>query len=142
LRALPTWLLGQSAAQGHRLVAERMYAAHVGHRSHYSLLAALEETGPTSQADLGRRIGLDPSDVTAAMTHLENQGFVERTPDPQDKRRNLVSITASGLGHLREIDAVVGKSQDELLEPLSAQERRELIRMLQRVIEHHVPDEA
>ncbi|GAA1971040.1 MarR family transcriptional regulator [Catenulispora subtropica] len=137
LRGLATWLLGQSSNQGHRLIGERMHAAGVTSRSYYSLLAALAESGPTSQADLGRRVGLDRSDVTAAVTDLEERGFLGRTPDPADRRRNLVRITDSGTEFLAELDAEVAAAQEELLAPLTPQEREALLAMLVRVVEHH-----
>lgn len=138
LRSLPTWLLNQCATQGTRLVGERLSSADVAHRYHFSLLAALDESGPTSQADLGRRIGLDRSDVTAAINDLEKGGFVERTPDPQDRRRNLVNLTGSGRRHLDTLDTLVRTAQAELLSPLSGEEQRQLIRLLRTVVDHHI----
>jgi DNA-binding MarR family transcriptional regulator len=132
-----TWLLGQTANQGHRLIGERMHAASVPSRSYYALLAALAETGPTSQADLGRRTGLDRSDVTAAVTDLEERGCLERAPDPGDRRRNLVRITEGGLRFLGELDAELDAAQEELLAPLSPSERKTLIDMLARLVDHH-----
>jgi MarR family transcriptional regulator, lower aerobic nicotinate degradation pathway regulator len=137
LRGLATWLLGQTSAQGHRLIGERMHAAGVSSRSYYSLLVALAESGPTSQADLGRRIGLDRSDVTAAVTDLEERGYLERTPDPADRRRNLVRITDSGQEFLAKLDKEIEAAQAELLAPLSPAEREALMDMLSRVVEHH-----
>jgi DNA-binding MarR family transcriptional regulator len=137
LQTLATWLLGQSSLQGHRLIAERMAALQVGHRSQYALLTALAESGPTSQADLGRRIGLDRSDVTAAIAELEARGLVDRTPDPADRRRNLVRITDSGTEFLAVMDGEVAAAQDELLAPLSTAERERLLAMLTRIVEHH-----
>ena len=137
LRSLATWLLGQTSTQGHRLIGERMHAAGVTSRSYYSLLVALAESGPTSQADLGRRIGLDRSDVTAAVTDLEERGYLERTPDPADRRRNLVRITDSGQDFLSKLDNEVAAAQEELLAPLSPEERATLLDMLGRVVEHH-----
>ena len=137
LRGLATWLLGQSSNQGHRLIGERMHAAGVASRAYYALLTALSEVGPTSQADLGRRVGLDRSDVTAAVTDLEERGYLERTPDPADRRRNLVRITDSGAEFLAELDTEVAAAQEELLAPLSTQEREALVGMLVRVVEHH-----
>jgi DNA-binding MarR family transcriptional regulator len=119
------------------LIGERMHAAGVTSRSYYSLLVALAESGPTSQADLGRRIGLDRSDVTAAVTDLEERGYLERTPDPADRRRNLVHLTDSGEGFLAGLDKEVVAAQEELLAPLSPAERETLMEMLGRIVEHH-----
>ncbi|WP_194896364.1 MarR family winged helix-turn-helix transcriptional regulator [Catenulispora pinisilvae] len=137
LRGHATWLLGQASTQGHRLIGERMHAAGVTSRSYYSLLVALAESGPTSQADLGRRIGLDRSDVTAVVTDLEERGCLERTPDPADRRRNLVKITDSGAKFLAELDKEVVAAQAALLEPLSPEEREVMLGMLGRIVEHH-----
>src|SRR6266849_9227174 len=91
----PTWLISQVSTHAHRLLTERLAAA--GARGyHYRLLAALEEFGPASQASLGRRSGIDRSDVVAALNELGGRGLVERMPDPADHRRNIVTITPAG----------------------------------------------
>ena len=137
LRELPSWLLSQVSAASNRLVAETLHAAHASHRNHYALLATLAESGPTSQAELGRRIGLDRSDVTAAVNMLEGHGFIERVSDPADRRRNLVSLTSGGAEHLALMDAVVGRAQAELLAPLDEADRATLVSLLKRVAAHH-----
>ncbi|MEY9863287.1 DNA-binding MarR family transcriptional regulator [Catenulispora sp. GAS73] len=137
LHGRATWLLGQASNQGHRLIGERMQATGVPSRSYYPLLAALADSGATSQADLGRRIGLDRSDVTAAVTDLEGRGCLERAPDPADRRRNLVRITEDGLRFLGALDAELDAAQEELLAPLSESERKTLIAMLGRLVDHH-----
>lgn len=136
LRGTPTWLLNQTSVHAQRLVAEGM-AAVGARRYHYALLAALEEFGPASQADLGRRGGIDRSDVVAAVNELAGRGFVERTPDPVDRRRNVVTLTEAGREHLRSLDTTLGRVQDALLAPLAHDEREELVRMLTLVLEHH-----
>lgn len=133
LRALPTWLLNQAALQGQRIGAETL-AAVGAHRTHYAVLAALDEFGPDSQAELGRRCGIDPSDMVALMGLLTGDGLVERQPDPADRRRNLVSITRAGRRRLGELAEVVGAAQDELLKPLSDAERGRLVALLTRIV--------
>ena len=133
LRALPTWLLNQAALQGQRIGAETL-AAVGAYRTHYAVLAALDEFGPDSQAELGRRCGIDPSDMVALMGLLTGDGLVERQPDPADRRRNLVSITRAGRRRLDELAEVVGAAQDELLEPLSDAERGRLVALLTRIV--------
>jgi DNA-binding MarR family transcriptional regulator len=132
LDSLPTWLLSRSSGQAHRLLAEAFAAA--GARGyHYRLLAALEDLGPASQATVGRRAEMDRSDVVAALNELEADELVERAPDPDDGRQKIVSITAAGRRHLKKLDEVVASVQDELLAPLSAAERAELVRLLNRI---------
>lgn len=115
------------------------FAAVGTNRGQYAMLAALEEFGPASQAALGRQVGLDRSDVTAAVTALDERKLVERGPDPSDRRRNTVRITAAGRRHLASLDRLVASAQDELLAPLSASERRQLTALLARLVDHHTP---
>ena len=133
---MPSWLLGQAAMRAHRLVVEGLAAA--GARGyHYRLLAALEEFGPSSQAALGRRTGIDRSYVVEAINELAEGGLVERARDSDDRRRNVVTITPAGLRQLRRLDGVLADIQDEVFAPLSADEREELARLLARVLDHH-----
>jgi DNA-binding MarR family transcriptional regulator len=136
LAGKPTWLISQTAAHAHRLLSGTFAAA--GSRGyHYRLLAALEESGPASQASLGRRSGIDRSDVVAALNELGARGLVERAPDPADHRRNVVTITPAGAASLQRLESLVAGVQDELLAPLSPGERDQLIRLLSRVLAHH-----
>lgn len=136
LTAKPSWLISQVSAHAHRLLTERLATA--GARGyHFRLLAALEEFGPSSQASLGRRTDLDRSDVAAAISQLTGRKLVRRATDPADRRRNVVTITASGRAHLRRLDTLLAEVQDQLLAPLSPAERQALADMLTRVLDYH-----
>jgi DNA-binding MarR family transcriptional regulator len=102
---------------------------------HYRLLAVLEEWGPASQAELGRKAGIDRSDVTAALTELESRNLVERSVDPGHKRRNIVTITAEGVERLLELDKVIDGIQDEFLAPLTAAQRRQFLTLMSRLVD-------
>jgi DNA-binding MarR family transcriptional regulator len=138
LRTLPTWLLSQAALLGQRIGADAL-AALGAHRSHYAVLAGLDEFGPASQAALGRRSGIDPSDMVALMAALTADGLVERRADEADRRRNVVTITAAGRRRMEALGAAVAAAQDELLAPLSDAERDRLARLLARVVDHRRP---
>lgn len=107
------------------------------HRSHYDVLAALDEFGPDSQAALGRRCGIDRSDMVALVNDLVGERLVDRQPDAADRRRNVITITPAGRRRLGALDTVVAGVQDELLAPLSRAERDQLAALLRRVVEHH-----
>ncbi|MDT0310128.1 MarR family transcriptional regulator [Streptomyces sp. DSM 44917] len=138
LAGRPTWLLGQLAGRVRHLVTEGFAAA--GARGyHYRLLAALAQFGPQSQAQLGARCRVDPSDVVAAVGELADHGYATRTPDPANRRRNRVAITEAGAAHLRLLDGVLDTAQDAFLAPLTPDERRQLTDLLTRLLAHHSP---
>jgi DNA-binding MarR family transcriptional regulator len=128
-------LLNQAAIAANRLVAAGL-AGVDARRYHYALLAALDEVGPASQAELSRRTTIDRSDMVAAVNELAARGLVERTPDPADRRRNVITVTAAGRRHLRKLDKLLATAQDELLAPLSPGERQRLVDLLTRVVDH------
>jgi MarR family transcriptional regulator, lower aerobic nicotinate degradation pathway regulator len=138
LRQLPSWLVSQAALLAQRTVNDRLGAVG-GHRREFSLLTALDESGPDSQAALSRRCGIDRSDMVALVNDLAGAGLVERRTDDADRRRNVVSLTAAGAERLHTLRAVVGAAQDELLAPLSASERDRLVGLLTAVLERHAP---
>ncbi|GAA0447078.1 hypothetical protein Ade02nite_85470 [Paractinoplanes deccanensis] len=135
-QALPSWLLTQTAAHAHRLVAEG-FAAVQARGYHYRLLATLEELGPASQATLGRSSGIHLSDMVATINELADAGLVERAPDPTDRRRNVISLTPAGKRRLRRLEKRLATTQDELLAPLSPEERRQLTDLLAKLLDHH-----
>ncbi len=136
LRAQTSWLVNQIALSANRLVTEGLAGAGT-RRYHYSLLAALDEGGPASQAELSRRTTIDRSDMVAAINELVEQGYVERSTDPADHRRNVVTMTSDGRRRLHQLDGLLAEVQDQLLAPLSPQERTELISHLTRLVDHH-----
>jgi DNA-binding MarR family transcriptional regulator len=136
LASAPSWLIGQASMHSHRLVTERFGAAGV-RGYHYRLLASLDEFGPASQAALGRSTGIDRSDVVAALNELADKRLIERAPDPDDRRRNVITITSEGTAQLRRLDAVLSEIQEELLAPLSEDERDQLTHLLAKLVTHH-----
>ncbi|ANC31687.1 MarR family winged helix-turn-helix transcriptional regulator [Isoptericola dokdonensis] len=131
ISALPTWLLSRANLRAQRLLHGALAAA--GSRGyHYRILAALEHDH-LSQAELGRRVAVDRSDVVATLATLESDGLVHRSPDPADRRRNVVRLTPAGRTELDRLDAVVRSVQDEVLAPLGPEDRRRLASLLARL---------
>lgn len=133
---LPSWQLSQTATHARRLLADG-FAAVGATGYQYRVLAALEQLGAASQAELGRRSGIHLSDIVATINELAEQGFVERSPDPADRRRNIITPTTSGRRRLRTLDEQLTEIQDELFAPLSPGELDELTHLLTKVLDHH-----
>jgi len=136
LRRRASRLLSHLTAQSDRLITEGLAKADA-HRWHYAVLASLQEFGPGSQATLSRRTGIYRSDLVGVLNELAERGLVERAPDPDDRRRNVITITARGRRQLRRLDTVLDDLHEELLAPLRPGERDQLVRLLTRLLDHH-----
>ncbi|MEV7548124.1 MarR family transcriptional regulator [Amycolatopsis sp. NPDC089917] len=135
-RRLPSWLLTQAANHAHRLVTDG-FSAVDARGYHFRVLATLAESGPASQAALGRRSGVHVSEMVATINELAERDLVERAPDPADRRRNVISLTTAGKRQLRKLERQLAERQDELLAPLSADEREQFAELLAKLLDHH-----
>ena len=134
LRRLTSWQANKASILGARMTARHMPLTA---RSDFAVLAALEQYGPLSQADLGRRLGLDRNDVSGIVARLASGRHVDRQADPANRRRNVVTLTASGKRYLEEIQRHADAAQDELLVGLSTTERQQLSELLAKLLNSH-----
>jgi DNA-binding MarR family transcriptional regulator len=139
LRGLASWQTSKVSTIGARLFARSM---PLGARADFAVLAALEEYGSLSQADLGRRLGLDRNDVNGILNRLEDHGQAGRQADPADRRRNVVTLTEPGRRYLTELQEYTDAVQDELLTSLDAAERQQLQSLLTKLLDGHPPQPA
>ncbi|MEU4967080.1 MarR family transcriptional regulator [Streptomyces smyrnaeus] len=136
LRRRASRLLSQLTMRSDRLINEGLARAD-GRKWHYAVLASLQEYGPGSQAELSRRSGIYRSDMVGVLKELAERDLVERVPDPDDRRRNVITISARGRRRLRHLDKILDDLHDELLAPLSTAERDQFLQLLTRLLDHH-----
>lgn len=111
-----------------------VFAEHGVRGYHFRVLAALEQHGPCSQADVGRATGIDRSDVVATLDELVTWGLARREPDRFDRRRNVVTVTRVGLVRLEELDDALSVVQRAVLEPLTPPERATVVQLLGKLV--------
>ncbi|MFG3257059.1 MarR family winged helix-turn-helix transcriptional regulator [Streptomyces sp. NPDC048172] len=136
LRRLASRLLSQLTVRSDRLINDGLARADA-RKWHYAVLASLQDHGPGSQATLSGRTGIYRSDMVGVLNELSARRLVERAPDPADRRRNVITISARGRRHLHRLDKVLDDLHDELLEPLDPAEREQFVRLLTRLLDHH-----
>jgi len=136
LRNLTTRLLSQAATQSDRRVNEELARADA-RKWHYAVLATLDEFGPASQAQLSHRTGIYRSDVVAVINELAGRGQVERSPNPADRRQNVITLTQRGRRQLLRLDKLLASVQDEVLAPLTPPEREQLTQLLTALVDHN-----
>ena len=74
-----------------RLRKENLFPLHQA-----SVLGRLDRCGSQSVSDLAAAERVRPQSMAQTVGDLEGEGLIERKPDPDDRRRALVTITAAG----------------------------------------------
>jgi DNA-binding MarR family transcriptional regulator len=100
-----------------------------------SLLTQLQKAlhRRSSEELLGMR--LKPYAVVLILNELEAAQFSIRRRDPQDRRRHIVEMTPAGRRALERADKARESLEDEVLAPLSPEERTTLRSLVQRVLD-------
>lgn len=100
----------------------------------WAALSRLLQMGPLSQNLLGRETGMDAATIKGVVDRLVRDGLLETAPDPTDRRRLVVDLTAKGRQFCRNgMEAAKQVSQDTL-EPLTQEERAQLLSLLARLV--------
>ena len=106
---------------------------------HHAVLAVLAESPRETQATIADSLGYDRSYLVGLLDELEEAGHIERKRDPADRRRHLVSLTASGKKKLEELRKISRSVDDEFLAGLDAKQRKELHMLLLMLARSHDP---
>ena len=79
------------------------------------VLWALQESGPVVMRALSDRLGISPRTVTGLIDALEADGWVTRTPHPEDRRATIIAITPAAVSALAALrDSYEGLAHDLL----------------------------
>ncbi|MFJ8864865.1 MarR family transcriptional regulator [Streptomyces sp. NBC_00111] len=82
--------------------------------------------GPPRMADLAERLDVVPRAVTTLVDGLEASGRVRRAPDPTNRRVIRIEITEEGRAVLRSMRDARKAAAEEILAPLTAEQREVL----------------
>jgi len=83
-------------------LVRRLRAEHRFPLSHGSVLGRLDREGPQSVSRLAAAERVRPQSMAQTVGEMEAEGYVERRPDPGDRRRALVDFTPAGRAALEE----------------------------------------
>ncbi|HWP80973.1 MAG TPA: MarR family transcriptional regulator [Candidatus Acidoferrum sp.] len=104
-------------------------------RGYGKILATLSREDGITQSELAARLSIRPQSLTAALTKLEQGGYITRQRGLSDRREQLVLITPSGRRHSANIQDCRRKTAEEMFACLSDEERGQLSALLARVTE-------
>ena len=99
----------------------------------WAALSKLSEVGACSQNQLGRLTSMDVATIKGVIDRLTARGLTETSPDPNDGRRLLVSLTRAGQQMAEKALPNALAISKETLAPLDARERDTLIALLSKL---------
>ena len=101
----------------------------------WAVLVTIASGEELSQQDAADALGIDRTTMVALIDGLEDKGLVRRSRHPDDRRKNVVELTANGrrtLGRARTAVAAAEKTFFAPLSPDDADEFKASLRMLLR----------
>jgi DNA-binding MarR family transcriptional regulator len=102
---------------------------------HGAVLAYLHPDGVRA-TELARLSGRHKQAVGKALDELEELGYVERRPDPADRRAKLVHPTERGLRQIEAADSIMARIHERHARRLGAQAFDGFMSVLRDVAEH------
>lgn len=99
-------------------------------------LAAIGAFGPLSVNDLAQRANLHKGPASRAAQSLVDQGLVAKGASPTDGRGVVLTLTAKGRRLWQRVVKVIERRNAEIVACLSDTERRQLDRLLDRLVDH------
>jgi DNA-binding MarR family transcriptional regulator len=131
-RGEPAFLLAQLGAHAASQFAEKLKVLDLAPPD-AGILRLLRVAAGLSQQELAAKLKIHPSRLVAVLDNLEQRGYVERRPNPDDRRLYSLHLTKAGDEVLQEVGRVAREHRDALLSALSGEERDALGSLLLRI---------
>ena len=96
----------------------------------FAALVKLRDLREVSQNHLGRLTAMDAATMQGVIKRLASRGLIQRRPDPDDRRRLILSLSSEG-NEL--VDALVSSGSGitaQTLEPLCPAEQKQFLDLL------------
>jgi DNA-binding MarR family transcriptional regulator len=100
--------------------------------AHGAVFQFLDDTGTTVSV-LAQRAQMTKQAMAQLVQHLESEGYVERVPDPADRRAKLVTPTDRGLEVMRAAQDLVPEIERRIAAIIGADRSAELRRDLEAI---------
>src|SRR5260370_12538106 len=99
----------------------------------FAALAKIRDEGEVSQNQLGRLTAMDPATIQGVIQRLEARKLIAREADPEDGRRTILRLTASGQALAADAVTHARAITEQTLAPLSAAERQTFLALLRKL---------
>jgi DNA-binding MarR family transcriptional regulator len=128
------FLISQLGFFSSKAFTEALDPVGIGPREFLLMRFVAAAEGQSQQA-LAERLSVPASRMVALVDHLEEAGFLERRPDPEDRRVRGLYLTRKGRGALERASKIAIDYETRLCAGINREERERLIDLLQKLQE-------
>jgi DNA-binding MarR family transcriptional regulator len=125
--------LMRRASQRHLAIFQRIMGENGPTPTQFAAMSKLAGGQEISQNQLGRMTAMDPATIKGVIARLAERGLVERSADPGDQRRVLIRLSAAGQALMPGLIEKAMAITEATLAPLSQDEARRLVALLERL---------
>src|SRR5215472_11186940 len=101
-------------------------------RTQCAVLAHLARREGVNQATLAQSLDVEPITLVRLLDRLQEGGFIQRKPDPQDRRAYVLELTAKARPILDRVYGIAAKVYEEAQAGMSKPETEQLLSLLHR----------
>jgi DNA-binding MarR family transcriptional regulator len=103
------------------------------YRGQNFVLTALGEQEGLAQSELADRLLVRPPTISSSLERMEAAGWIERRPDPGDRRISRVYLTEAGRGLEESVASVWHDLEEQTFAELTSEQRDSLWQMLHQI---------
>lgn len=92
-----------------------------------------DPNGGLSQARISEMMLVNRANITSLIDRMEKGGLVERTPEANDRRYNIIKLTKKGTKMLDKVEPAYGVEVERIMSCLSQAEQNKLMKMLEKI---------
>ncbi|MPY61183.1 MarR family winged helix-turn-helix transcriptional regulator [Streptomyces spongiae] len=104
-------------------------------RAAVALLRQMADSEPLRPGELANRLGVEASHVTRQVQQLQRSGYVDRIPDPDDRRAQRIKLTKVGQEAVDRVREAGARGMQLALDDWSPEELRQLASLFHRMVD-------
>lgn len=132
VRQYVTFLMGALASRGSKVLEEYLkdYDLNVGSFYILSLISARTGNRKMSQKQVAEALQMNVNTITRYLDDMARKGLANRVPNPDNRKENLIEVTAEGLRSVRAAHGSIGSLRNRFETALGPKEYQSLLQLL------------
>jgi DNA-binding MarR family transcriptional regulator len=131
-----THLIGYAASRA-TIELKKVFQKHLGPLElkavEFSILVLVASNERVNQKRLGESLDVSPPNMAITLDRMAERGWVDRVRSTEDRRAQLIHLTAAGRGLVRRAETIAATMENDATSVLSEAERLLLIELLLKV---------